>query len=165
MVMNHALVGARAPRRMLAVLVALGATIITLIPASMAQARGSRVDRVEALTVRYINAYRHSHGLGSVYVSRRMSSGADAHSHFMARHRYATHGAWASRVSHYAHSRTIGEVIGWLSGRRGQAAHIVRMWINSPPHRAVLLNGSYRRLGVARRRSGRTYFYTVDFAR
>jgi uncharacterized protein YkwD len=165
MVLHHALVGARSARRMLFVVVALGATVVSLLPAAIARARVRRVDRVEAATVRYINAFRHHHGLGDVRVSHRMSDGADRHSQFMARHRYATHGAWAARVSRYAHTSTIGEVIGWLSTSRAQARAIVTLWINSPPHRAVLLNGSYRRLGVARRRSGSTYFYTVDFAR
>jgi|tagenome__1003787_1003787.scaffolds.fasta_scaffold20656515_2 uncharacterized protein YkwD len=159
MVYRHA--GPRAFARRTLTLVAALATLLTLVFATSASAR---VSRLEVKTVRVINAVRAHYGLHGVRISRGMSVGADRHSLFMARHRVATHGAWASRVSRYAHSRTIGEVIAWISGR-GQAGRVVRMWLNSPPHRAVLLNGRYRRVGIARRSSHGLSFFTVDFAR
>lgn len=160
MVANHALAGARAPIRAVVVTVGVLAMLLLAVPAIA----NARIDRTERATVRYINAYRHAHGLHGVRIDRRMSTGADGHSASMARTRFATHGAWAARVSRYAHSSTIGEVIAWLGGG-GQARRVVSMWIHSAPHRAVLSNGVYRRVGIARRRSGRTWFYTVDFAR
>jgi uncharacterized protein YkwD len=45
---------------------------------------------------------------------------------------------------------------------------MVRLWMNSPPHRSVLLSRGLARLGVARRagssQGGVQTFYTVDFA-
>jgi uncharacterized protein YkwD len=41
-----------------------------------------------------------------------------------------------------------GENIAWGSGKRGTPKAIVEAWMNSPPHRANILNGSYRDLGV-----------------
>ncbi|HEY2636425.1 MAG TPA: CAP domain-containing protein [Solirubrobacteraceae bacterium] len=161
MVANHALAGARAPFRAVVMSVLVLAMLLLAVPAIA----NARIDGTERATVRYINAYRHAHGLRSVRIDRRMSTGADGHSASMARTRFATHGAWAARVSRYAHSSTIGEVIAWLGGGGGQDRRVVTMWIHSAPHRAVLSNGAYRRVGVARRRSGGTWFYTVDFAR
>jgi uncharacterized protein YkwD len=160
MVVDHALAAGRVSIRAVVVSALVLVTLLLALPA-IAQAR---IDGTERATVRFINAYRHAHGLRSVRIDRRMSVGADGHSASMARTRVATHGAWAARVSRYAHSSNIGEVIGWLGGR-GQARRVVSMWINSAPHRAVLSNGSYRRVGIGRRRSGGTWFYTVDFAR
>jgi uncharacterized protein YkwD len=159
MVIRHA--GSRASTRRTMTIVAALAALFTLMLATSASAR---VSRLEVKTVRVINAVRAHYGLPGVRISGAMSVGADKHSLFMARHRVATHGAWASRVSRYAHSRTVGEVIAWMSGR-GQAGRVVRMWLNSPPHRAVLLNGRYRRIGIARRSSHRLTFFTADFAR
>jgi uncharacterized protein YkwD len=159
MVIRHA--GSRASTRRTMTIVAALAALFTLMLATSASAR---VSRLEVKTVRVINAVRAHYGLPGVRISGAMSVGADKHSLFMARHRVATHGAWASRVSRYAHSRTVGEVIAWMSGR-GQAGRVVRMGLNSPPHRAVLLNGRYRRIGIARRSSHRLTFFTADFAR
>ena len=159
MVYRHA--GPRASaRRTMTIIVALAA----LFSAVLATSASAHVSRLEANTVHAINVVRAHYGLPGVRISGSMSVGADKHSLFMARHRVATHGAWASRVSHYAHSRTVGEVIAWMSGR-GQAGRVVRMWLNSPPHRAVLLNGHYRRIGIARRSKHHLSFFTADFAR
>ena len=40
------------------------------------------------------------------------------------------------------------------------ARRIVGMWRNSPPHRAILLQGNFRRIGIARRHG----IWTADFA-
>jgi uncharacterized protein YkwD len=41
-----------------------------------------------------------------------------------------------------------GENIAWGSGKRGSPKAIVDAWMNSPPHRANILNRSFRDLGV-----------------
>jgi uncharacterized protein YkwD len=40
------------------------------------------------------------------------------------------------------------ENIAWGSGKRGSPKAIVDAWMNSPPHRANILNGSFRDVGV-----------------
>ena len=42
----------------------------------------------------------------------------------------------------------MGETIAWGSGGRATPASIVRSWLNSPGHRAILLDGRYKDLGV-----------------
>jgi uncharacterized protein YkwD len=161
----------RGPTLLRTARVSLLATIFIsalLVPAASAAARSrARIDRVERGVVNILNAVRHHYGLGSLGVSHRMDAGASAHSVEMARTRVMTHGHWASRLPAYAGTSAVGEVVGWLSGAHGmhQAHLIVRNWMNSPPHRAVLLNGSYHRLGIGRGSSAGLTFFTVDVAR
>jgi uncharacterized protein YkwD len=54
------------------------------------------------------------------------------------------------RVRRYTSARWVGENIGVVSARGSSAARIVRMWMRSPGHRAVLLSRSSRRIGVGR---------------
>jgi len=140
---------------------------LLLVPAASAAARSrARIDRVERGVVNILNAVRHHYGLSPFGVSHRMTLGASLHSVEMAKTRVMTHGNWASRLPSYAGTSNVGECVGWLSGARGlgQAHAIVREWMNSPPHRAVILHGSYRRLGIGRAGSGLTFF-TLDVAR
>lgn len=133
--------------------------------APAAAKRRTMIDRVERATVRLINAIRSRHGLGRLRLSRSMSRGAAMHSRWMARSGVLTHGAWASRLAHFARSRTTGEVVGYVSGcsGRAQARYIVSLWMHSTEHRRILLSGRYHRLGIGRAGRGRTFF-TVDVA-
>ena len=46
-------------------------------------------------------------------------------------------------------TRYVGEAIGWNNESPAVAtARIVRMWMDSPPHRAILLGRPYVRIGV-----------------
>jgi uncharacterized protein YkwD len=140
---------------------------LLLVPAASAAARSrARIDRVERGVVNILNAVRHHYGLGTLSISHRMNVGASLHSAEMARTRIMTHGNWATRLPAYAGTAMVGECVGWLRGARGlgEAHAIVREWMTSPPHRAVILNGGYRRLGVGRAGSGLTFF-TLDVAR
>ncbi|MDO8211579.1 CAP domain-containing protein [Conexibacter sp. CPCC 206217] len=118
-----------------------------------------------------LNRIRTRHKLPRVTADRRMSRYAAAHSRDMARRGYFAHGAWSSRVARASGSaHALGEVLGWLgrSGPRREARGIVRGWLDSPPHRAVLLDASFRRVGIGRA-GGQlngisAAIYTVDWA-
>ena len=70
-----------------------------------------------------------------------------------------------------AHAWSIGENIAWGSGRLATAAQIHRAWMNSPGHRANILQRSFREIGIgiaagvpvhlSASQSGATY--TTDF--
>jgi len=139
-------------------------TFATAAPA--AKAAGPRLDRGERAVVRAINRARAAHGLRAMRAHRRLARAADVHTRSMLRSDFFSHGAFSQRVRHYVRFRRIGETIAMRS--RCSAHGFVRMWLNSPPHRAVLLSRSFRRVGVGRRvgrlGSRRACLVTADFA-
>jgi uncharacterized protein YkwD len=147
-------------------------TLTTLLVLSFAaavpaaQAGSSRLDRGERSVIRAINRARASHGLRRLLTGRRLARAADAHTRNMLRADFFSHGAFSQRVRRYVRYRNIGETIAMTS--RCSAGTVVRMWLNSPTHRAVLLSGKFRRVGVGRRLgrlgSSRACLVTADFA-
>jgi uncharacterized protein YkwD len=134
--------------------------------APAAEAAGPRIDRGERAVIRAINRARAAHGLRGLRPARRLARAADAHTRSMLRANYFSHGAFSARLRRYTRARRIGETIAMTS--RCSASTVVRMWLNSPPHRAVLLSGGFRRIGIGRRcgslGSGRSCVVTADFA-
>ena len=134
--------------------------------APAAQAGSPRIDRGERTVIRAINRARSAHGLRKLRAGRRLARAADAHSRNMLRSDFFSHGAFAQRVRRYVRSRSIGETIAMTS--RCSARAVVRMWLNSSTHRAVLLSGRFRRVGVGRRigrlGASRACLVTADFA-
>ena len=134
--------------------------------APAAQAGSPRIDRGERTVIRAINRARAAHGLRGLRANRRLARAADSHSRDMLRSDFFSHGAFAQRVRRYASFRRIGETIAMTT--RCSARTVVRMWLNSPPHRAVLLSGRFRRVGVGRRLgrlgASRACLVTADFA-
>jgi uncharacterized protein YkwD len=127
----------------------------------------------ERTVIRLINDVREQHGLAHVRASRALSRAADRHTSDMLRRDFFDHASsdgtsFDRRVRRYVSARMVGETLATLSQRHGGAATVVRMWMESPPHRAVLLNGGFRRIGVARQwgmlgSAGRSVV-TADFA-
>jgi uncharacterized protein YkwD len=81
----------------------------------------------------------------------------------MARRGYFDHGAFATRLRSFGvRAPYVGENI--AAGTRPLTpATIVRMWIQSPPHRENLLDRSFRRIGVGVAGSS-TRLVTADFS-
>jgi uncharacterized protein YkwD len=57
-------------------------------------------------------------------------------------------GVWDSRIARYLKSPLTGETIAWGTGSYGSANGIVSMWMNSPPHRAIILTAALHRVGL-----------------
>jgi uncharacterized protein YkwD len=133
--------------------------------APAAEAAGPRIDRGERTVIRAINRARAAHGLRRLRANRRLARAADAHSRNMLRADFFAHGSFAQRVRRYVRLRSIGETIAMTSRCSGRT--VVRMWLNSPGHRAVLLSRQFRRVGVGRRLgrlgSSRACLVTADF--
>jgi len=116
-----------------------------------------RLDGRERAIVRAINRQRSKHGLSKLRASRRLAKAADFHSWEMLDADYFAHesrdgGPFAERVRRYANHRSLGETLAMLGGCGRKAANrVVRMWMNSPGHRAILLSSSYRRVGLGKR--------------
>ena len=152
---------------------ALAATCTLAAPPTDAAA-GSRMDRTERRIVKLINSYRAKHGRPRLRASGRLNRAADRHSREMVAHDFFAHPsrngtAASTRVRRSSRARTVGENLAFIgAGERRAARRVVGMWIESPPHRAVLLNSSFRRIGVGRRGGdlggSRGVAFTADFA-
>jgi uncharacterized protein YkwD len=138
-----------------------------------AHAKGAGLDRTERRVVKLVNRIRAHHGLRRLRASRTLAHAASDHTGDMLRRDYLSHCSsdgtpMATRVRRYTGARWVGENIAITSRRRGVAREVVRMWMASPPHRAVLLSPKSRRIGVGRERGrlgGAAYsVFTVDFA-
>jgi uncharacterized protein YkwD len=138
----------------------LASAILVSISAAPAFARAGkeRLDRVERRVIRLVNTERVRHGLRRLRADRRLLRAADFHSWDMARGRFFAHvsrnGTSASaRVLRYRRAGCTGEAIASIAPtpERGQARVTVRDWLASPPHRALLLDSRFGRIGIARR--------------
>jgi uncharacterized protein YkwD len=136
-----------------------------------ASADRSNLDRSERKVVRLVNRIRARHGLRRLKASRPLAAAATEHTGDMLRRDFLSHAssdgtAMSDRVRRYAGAKDwVGESIAAIPGR-ATASKAVRMWMNSPPHRAVLLSPSGRRIGVGKRRgklgSARRAVFTAD---
>ena len=140
--------------------------VVSSAAAPAAQASSPRMNAGERAIVRAINRARAAHGVRALRGHRRLARAADAHTRSMLRADYFAHGAFASRVRRYVRSRRVGETIAMTT--RCSARKVVRMWMNSGPHRAVLLSRGFRSVGIGRRvgrlGTSRACLVTADFA-
>jgi uncharacterized protein YkwD len=136
---------------------ALACTLTMFIVVVPATARAG-VTRAEHLVIKRINQLRANHGLGPLRLDRRLCRAADSHSRDMLRAQFFAHTSsngtsTYNRVHRYRRSNLIGETLAYqpIQGDTSPGA-IVRMWKESPGHLAVLTDGRFRRIGVAKRR-------------
>jgi uncharacterized protein YkwD len=138
-----------------------------------AHAKNAGLDRTERKVVKLVNRIRSHHGLRKLRASRTLAHAASDHTGDMLSADYLSHSSadgtsMATRVRRYTGARWVGENIAVTSCRRGVARRVVRMWMASPTHRAVLLSPKSRRIGVGRERgrlgSAAYSVFTVDFA-
>ncbi len=147
----------RLPTRQIAVVSALVALFAIPAPAQ-AGVRVLAADTLESAVVRKMNQVRRSHGLRAVRVVPALKRAAHDHANNMAQHGYFSHdwsngshfGRWIKRYwpgpGRYR-SWSVGENLYWR-GPTITAQHVVRAWLNSPPHRRNLLKRDWRFLGV-----------------
>jgi uncharacterized protein YkwD len=139
----------------------LAALLLACLGAPSSAFASSRHDTTESSIIRAMNGVRANYGLPRLHTSRGLARAADAHSATMQRSNSLGHGAYSSRIRRYVRTRRVGENVAWMAGCNANA--IVQMWLNSAPHRRVMLSKSFRRIGVGRRGS-RKCFVTADFA-
>ena len=171
-------------------LAALLALVALLAPAA-AQAQGcananvrptrANLEIVRAAVLCLHNAERARHGLPRLSENPRLRRAAARHTAHMVEARFFDHTSPAGstmvdrirRTGYTSGTRgwSIGENIAWGTGRLATAAQIQRSWMNSPGHRANILQRAFREIGigigtgvpvrVSASQSGATY--TADF--
>jgi uncharacterized protein YkwD len=115
-------------------------------------------DGLESPVVSLINQVRRCHGLPGLRASVQLGRAAVAHASAMGRGGFFSHAsadgasAGARIRRHYDVSRSsrwrVGETLLWRSPDV-TPQESVRMWLDSPAHRHVLLHPAFREIGVA----------------
>jgi uncharacterized protein YkwD len=109
-------------------------------------------------TLCLINAARARHGLARLGTTGALARAASEHSRDMAVHDFFSHDSPGGSTPKQriagagyfdgASSWAIGETIAWGSGGMASPSSIVRSWLRSPGHRAILLDGRYDDAGI-----------------
>jgi uncharacterized protein YkwD len=136
------------------------------------------VRQIERATLCLMNAERSAHGLARLHANRQLRLAAVRHSREMVRDRYFEHTSasgesFDDRIRQTGYLRgvrswSVGENIAWGVGPDATPRAIVRVWMNSPPHRQAILSSGFRGVGVGvaagnpRSGSGGAT-YTADF--
>ena len=117
----------------------------------------SSADRRTALLC-VIGAERGARGLPAVRESPQLTLAAQRHADDMVARRFFGHvtpggSTLAERVYATGYTRNrrtweLGEAIAWAQEPLDTATQLVRAWLNSPPHRAILLDSAFRDIGI-----------------
>jgi uncharacterized protein YkwD len=116
-------------------------------------AAGDTHSRLEAMYCG-VNVVRHAYGLGAVRGSGPLNRSSLLKANAVRRCGF-THtpcGMAFSRTfqrAGYLPARAFGENLAWGQADLGSPLRTLGMWLNSPPHRANLLAGRWRDLGIA----------------
>src|SRR5262249_11935052 len=125
-----------------------------------------------AAIVADINVVRKQHGLAKLVPTKSLRKMAAIHDRDMLNTGVVSHNGegttFLGRVRRHVRFRGVGEALAW-STASVDAGTVVKMWMNSPPHRAELLNPTYRRIGVGSAsgqlgRYGKSVVVTADLA-
>jgi uncharacterized protein YkwD len=137
-------------------------------------------DTLEQATLCLLNAQRARRGLRPLRLSPKLARSAALHAGDMERRNYFSHSSlsgasFVDRIRETGYLRgvrrwSLAENIGWGIGSRSTPRSVVEAWMDSPGHRAIILNRSYDDVGIGlatgapiRRRGSRAATYVTDF--
>src|SRR5207248_10463897 len=132
------------------------------VPASTSGARGATTTSVSLalaqLVTAQINVVRRSHRLPRLVVSAQLGQAGREHARQLALAGYFSHdwsdatpfGTWIRRFYPVGSARrwSAGENLAWATPEV-TAKQAVEMWVASPEHRRILLDRSWRQIGLA----------------
>jgi uncharacterized protein YkwD len=105
-----------------------------------------------------LNQERANYKLRKLKLNKKLSQAARRHARDMARRNYFSHdtlggGSFVDRIRKAGYLRgasswMVGENLAWGSHGHSRPSSIMRMWMNSPGHRANILNASFREIGI-----------------
>jgi len=113
---------------------------------------------VEAAVACLVNGERAARGLAAVDPAGALEAAARRHATDMVARRYFAHvsptGGTVDKRARRAGYLTapcwvVGEDLGWAPPDAATAQAVVEAWMDSPSHRAVILDGSFRDIGIA----------------
>ena len=152
----------------------LAAVLLVAVEAAAPVVATADASPRERAIKRAINGQRSANGLATVRKADGLARAAGFHSRDMIAGDFFSHTSrdgtsFSSRIRRFARFSAVGENLAMLSSCRRAAARTIGMWMNSAPHRAIVLSGAYRRVGVGVKRGSyggrRVCMVTADFGR
>ena len=146
--------------RSLAALATALVAVLAIAPTAAPQsaAKVERRTALESAVVRALNQVRAEAGLKPVKMSPSLRSAARGHSVSMLElgffgHESADGTAFSERIRRHYTNRgwrmwSVGEALLASPGATADPAAIVEAWLESPPHRAIILSPSWRDAGI-----------------
>lgn len=137
----------------IAAALAVSALLAVPVPGASAAQSCAGDDRAEAIRC-LINRERAERELPSLRADARLADAASDHSRDMVRRRFFDHvspggSTPGRRVARAGYDwSSLGETIAWGTGSKGTAAGTVARWMDSPPHRRILLEPRLRDIGI-----------------
>jgi uncharacterized protein YkwD len=110
--------------------------------------------QVRAATLCLLNAQRARHGLQPLTENLLLQRAAELHSRDMAERNYFEHEdpdgvSPEARIIHQGYPPIrVGENLAWGETNQSSPAAIVELWMKSSGHRANILQGGYREIGI-----------------
>jgi uncharacterized protein YkwD len=109
-------------------------------------------------TLCLLNEERAHRGMRGLHLNRRLSKASRRHARDMVRRYYFAHdslggGDFVDRIRRTGYLRSagrwlVGENLAWGAGARSTPDATMRAWMESPPHRANILNSRFREIGI-----------------
>jgi len=114
--------------------------------------------KVRSATLCLLNAQRRAHGLHKLRVNGRLRHAAAGYARLMVKRNFFAHegpggSTPLSRIKGTRYLKgvrawSIGENLAWGTGSYATPRATVRAWMHSPGHRANILNGGFREIGI-----------------
>ncbi len=139
-------------RKILQTSLLLLVVLVCLPAAGQAAGNSSFSSSSEGRVLGLLNEIRHAHGLSTLQGNLSLRKAARAHSADMIARDYFEHDgpneSFDKRIRRFLKSPLVGENIAWGTGLYGSPEGIVKLWMNSPPHRKIILMPAMRRVGL-----------------
>ena len=146
--------------RFLVILAVASVAVLVSSPVATPSAP-TKVERraaLEAGVVREVNRIRAARGLAPLRAAPSLRSAARSHSQAMLSHGFFSHEspdgtAFSERIRRYYTNAgyvrwSVGEALMASPDRSVDAAAVVSAWLDSPPHRAIILSATWRDAGI-----------------
>jgi uncharacterized protein YkwD len=129
------------------------ACLLLLLPSSAgARRQASFRTTTERVVFKLLNEIRREHKLPPLTFSMALRSAAREHSADMLERHYFEHDSpgetFDHRIRRHLDSSLVGENIAWGTGRYATPAGLVKLWMNSPTHRHIILMRGLHRVGL-----------------
>ena len=148
--------------RLLAAIVCMCVSGVLIMPAAApaacsgarAQISKASAGKLRSALLCLVNKKRAANGLSKLRLDRKLQRAAGHHARDMVKHDYFAHQRaggpdLTERLDRVGwNGRAWGENIAYGCGSSSSPKATLRNWMNSPPHRDILLSGTYRRGGL-----------------